>query len=107
MFCFVLFCFVLFCFVLFCFVLFCFVLFCFVLFCFILFCFCFVLFCFILFYFVLFCLQGIDEKLLRWKGIETTEKLANSQNSKIIIMGGGNDGLPLVYNPADDGVNVK
>ena len=39
--------------------------------------------------------KGISEQLLRWKGIEATEKLANSQNTKVIIVG-GKDGLPLI-----------
>lgn len=40
--------------------------------------------------------RGISEQLLRWKGIEATEKLANSQNAKIVIIGAGKDGLPLI-----------
>lgn len=40
--------------------------------------------------------EGINEQLLRWKGIEATEKLANSQNSKIIVIGSGKDGLPII-----------
>jgi prohibitin 1 len=41
--------------------------------------------------------EGINEDLLRWKGIEATEKLANSPNAKIVIVG-GKDGLPLILN---------
>jgi regulator of protease activity HflC (stomatin/prohibitin superfamily) len=40
--------------------------------------------------------KGISEPLLRWKGIEATEKLAASQNAKIVIIGAGKDGLPLI-----------
>jgi prohibitin 1 len=40
--------------------------------------------------------QGISDQLLRWKGIEATEKLAASQNAKIVIIGSGKDGLPLI-----------
>ncbi len=40
--------------------------------------------------------QGISEQLLRWKGIEATEKLASSQNTKVIIVGAGKDGLPVI-----------
>lgn len=40
--------------------------------------------------------QGISEQLLRWKGVEATEKLANSQNTKVIIIGSGKDGLPVI-----------
>jgi regulator of protease activity HflC (stomatin/prohibitin superfamily) len=40
--------------------------------------------------------KGISEPLLRWKGIEATEKLATSNNSKIVIIGSGKDGLPVI-----------
>jgi regulator of protease activity HflC (stomatin/prohibitin superfamily) len=40
--------------------------------------------------------EGINDQLLRWKGIEATEKLANSTNSKVIVIGAGKDGLPLI-----------
>lgn len=44
--------------------------------------------------------QGLTEEYLRLKGIEITEKLAQSPNSKIILVGsGGSGGLPLVYQP--------
>jgi len=39
---------------------------------------------------------GISDQLLRWKGIEATEKLAGSQNTKVIIVGAGKDGLPII-----------
>jgi len=39
--------------------------------------------------------QGIDEKLLVWKGIEATETLAKSPNTKIIVVG-NKQGLPLI-----------
>jgi prohibitin 1 len=40
--------------------------------------------------------QGISEQLLQWKGIEATEKLAASPNTKVIVVGGGKSGLPLI-----------
>ena len=40
--------------------------------------------------------RGISTQLLQWKGIEATEKLANSTNSKIVIIGSGKDGLPII-----------
>jgi prohibitin 1 len=40
--------------------------------------------------------QGISPELLRWKGIEATTKIAESPNSKVIVIGGGKDGLPLI-----------
>jgi regulator of protease activity HflC (stomatin/prohibitin superfamily) len=40
--------------------------------------------------------KGISEQLLKWKGIEATEKLANSPNSKVVIIGSGKEGLPII-----------
>ncbi len=39
---------------------------------------------------------GISPALLEWKGIEATEKLAQSQNSKVVVIGSGKNGLPLI-----------
>lgn len=39
---------------------------------------------------------GISEQLLRWKGIEATEKIASSPNTKVVIVGSGKDGLPII-----------
>jgi prohibitin 1 len=43
--------------------------------------------------------QGISAQLLEWKGIEATEKLATSTNSKVVIIGNPKNGLPLVLEP--------
>lgn len=40
--------------------------------------------------------KGISEQLLKWKGIEATEKLAGSQNSKVVVIGSGKEGLPII-----------
>ena len=40
--------------------------------------------------------QGISPQLLEWKGIEATETLAKSPNSKVVVVGGGKNGLPLI-----------
>jgi prohibitin 1 len=40
--------------------------------------------------------DGISDKLLQWKGIEATQDLAKSANSKIVIIGNSKNGLPLV-----------
>jgi regulator of protease activity HflC (stomatin/prohibitin superfamily) len=40
--------------------------------------------------------KGISEQVLKWKGIEATEKLAASPNSKVVIIGSGKDGLPII-----------
>jgi regulator of protease activity HflC (stomatin/prohibitin superfamily) len=40
--------------------------------------------------------QGIADSYLRWRGIEATLQLAQSQNSKTVIIGSGKDGLPTI-----------
>jgi prohibitin 1 len=40
--------------------------------------------------------QGISAQLLEWKGIEATENLAKSPNAKIVVIGSGKNGLPLI-----------
>jgi regulator of protease activity HflC (stomatin/prohibitin superfamily) len=40
--------------------------------------------------------EGLTEQIIQLKAIEATQKLAESQNSKIIIIGGGQDKLPLI-----------
>ena len=40
--------------------------------------------------------QGITPSLLQWKGIEATEKLASSPNSKVVVIGSSKDGLPII-----------
>jgi prohibitin 1 len=41
--------------------------------------------------------EGISEKLLEWKGIEATVELARSSNAKVVVVGGGKSGLPLIF----------
>ncbi|MDT7941866.1 MAG: prohibitin family protein [Bacteroidota bacterium] len=40
--------------------------------------------------------SGLNPYLLRWKGIEATQALANSPNTKIIIIGSPKEGLPII-----------
>ncbi len=40
--------------------------------------------------------QGISDSYLRWRGIEATLQLAQSNNSKIVIVGSGKEGLPVI-----------
>jgi regulator of protease activity HflC (stomatin/prohibitin superfamily) len=40
--------------------------------------------------------QGISPQLLQWKGIEATETLAKSPNAKVVVIGSGRNGLPLI-----------
>jgi prohibitin 1 len=40
--------------------------------------------------------QGISAQLLEWKGIEATELLAKSANTKVVVIGNSKNGLPLI-----------
>jgi prohibitin 1 len=40
--------------------------------------------------------QGITPSLLEWKGIEATETLAKSANTKVVVIGNNKNGLPLI-----------
>jgi prohibitin 1 len=40
--------------------------------------------------------QGITPSLLEWKGIEATETLARSANTKVVVIGNNKNGLPLI-----------
>jgi len=43
--------------------------------------------------------DSLTEAVLRHKGIEATQEIAKSANSKVILIGGGKDGLPIILNP--------
>jgi prohibitin 2 len=45
--------------------------------------------------------QGISDSYLRWRGIEATLQLAQSSNSKIVIIGSGKDGMPIILGNVD------
>lgn len=40
--------------------------------------------------------EGLTEAYLKWKGIEATQKLSESGNSKVVIIGSGKEGLPVI-----------
>jgi len=40
--------------------------------------------------------EGINENLLKWKGIEATKELALSGNAKVVVIGAGKEGLPII-----------
>lgn len=40
--------------------------------------------------------QGLTQEYLQFKGIEATERLASSPNAKVVVVGGGKTGLPLI-----------
>lgn len=44
---------------------------------------------------------GISENYLKWKGIDATLKLADSPNAKVVVIGSGKEGLPLILGPWD------
>ena len=46
--------------------------------------------------------QGISDSYLRWRGIEATLALAQSKNSKVVIIGSGKDGLPIILGNVDN-----
>ena len=39
---------------------------------------------------------SLTDKILKEKGIQATEELAKSTNTKIVVVGSGKDGLPLI-----------
>ncbi len=39
---------------------------------------------------------SLTDKILKEKGIEATKELAKSPNTKIIVIGGGEGGLPII-----------
>ena len=43
--------------------------------------------------------QGLTTDFLAYKGIEATERLATSQNAKIIVVGSPKTGLPIIFQP--------
>ncbi len=45
--------------------------------------------------------QGISESYLRWRGVEATLQLSQSTNSKVVVIGSGRDGLPVILGGAE------
>ncbi|MFH0997749.1 MAG: prohibitin family protein [Pseudomonadota bacterium] len=40
--------------------------------------------------------SSLSENILKWKGVEATRDLSKSPNTKVVIIGGGKDGLPVI-----------
>jgi prohibitin 2 len=52
--------------------------------------------------------QGITGSYLRWRGIEATLQLSQSANTKVVIVGSGKDGLPvLLGNAGEQSANAR
>ncbi|MCI5224488.1 MAG: prohibitin family protein [Candidatus Electrothrix sp. AR4] len=45
--------------------------------------------------------ETMSEKVLRWHGVQATLKLASSANAKVVVIGGGKNGLPLMLNAGE------
>src|SRR5712671_518075 len=45
--------------------------------------------------------QGISDSYLRWRGIEATLQLSQSTNAKVVVIGSGKDGLPIILGNVD------
>jgi hypothetical protein len=47
--------------------------------------------------------KGLSDKIIEWTGIEATKKLAESPNAKVVVIGSGKNGLPVILNAASSG----
>jgi regulator of protease activity HflC (stomatin/prohibitin superfamily) len=47
--------------------------------------------------------KGLTDRIISWQGIEATEKLAESPNAKVVVIGSGKQGLPVILNAATSG----
>jgi regulator of protease activity HflC (stomatin/prohibitin superfamily) len=45
--------------------------------------------------------RGISDSYLRWRGIEATLQLSQSTNSKVVLIGGGKNGFPIILGNVD------
>ena len=49
----------------------------------------------------------ISQEYLQWRGIDATLQLALSNNAKVVVIGAGDDGLPLIFDgTTDTGLSV-
>ena len=44
--------------------------------------------------------ESLSEDVLRWRGVLATEELAKSSNSKVVVIGNGDQGLPVILGAA-------
>jgi regulator of protease activity HflC (stomatin/prohibitin superfamily) len=46
--------------------------------------------------------KNITKEYLTWEGVQATKELASSPNSKTVIIGSGDNGLPIILNTGQD-----
>lgn len=46
--------------------------------------------------------NGMSDSYLRWRGIEATLQLAQSENAKVVVIGRSSDGLPLILDTGNE-----
>src|SRR5262249_50977496 len=51
--------------------------------------------------------QGINDSYLKWRGIEATLQLAQSNNAKVVVIGAAKDGLPVILGNMDTAPPVR
>lgn len=50
---------------------------------------------------------AISESYLRWRGIEATLRLAESNNAKVVVIGNSETGLPLILDTSSQGTGLS
>ena len=45
--------------------------------------------------------ESLTDRILTWRGVQATLELARSKNAKIVIIGAGKDGLPIILDTKD------
>ncbi len=40
--------------------------------------------------------ESLSEEILKWKGVNATLELSKSENAKVVVIGAGKDGLPII-----------
>ena len=46
--------------------------------------------------------SSISSGYLKWKGVDATLELAKSNNAKVVVIGGGKDGMPVILGGLDN-----
>lgn len=49
---------------------------------------------------------SLTDSYLQWQGVQATRALAESHNSKIVVIGGGKNGMPVILGGLDDAKTV-